>query len=52
MNGANELKASTAATVRDEAGRFMGASALILRGPEVIESIACREGMTLALTYE
>ena len=48
----NELKASTAATIRDETGRFMGASALILRGPEVIESIAGREGMTLALTYE
>ena len=48
----NELNASTAATIRDKGGRFMGASALILRGPEVIESIAGREGMTLALTYE
>jgi len=43
--------ASAVAMARDEDGRFMGASVLVLRGivdPEVMESIACREGMALA----
>jgi hypothetical protein len=42
---------SAAAIARDEDGRFMGTSALVLRGivdPEVMESITCREGMALA----
>jgi hypothetical protein len=43
--------ASTATIARDEDGRFMGASALVLWGIvdlEVMGSIACREGMALA----
>jgi hypothetical protein len=47
----NVSMASVAAIARDEDGRFMGASALVLRGIvdlEVMESIACREGMALA----
>jgi ribonuclease HI len=51
----NDLKASAAAIARDETGRFLGASALVLRGisdPEVMESIACREGMSLALDIQ
>ena len=47
----NTSTASAAAIARDEDGRFMGASALVLQGivdPEVVESIACREGMALA----
>ena len=47
----NVSMASVATIVRDEDGCFMGASALVLRGivdPEVMESIACREGMALA----
>ena len=47
----NTSTTSAAAIARDEDGRFMGASALVLRGivdPEVMESIACREVMTLA----
>ena len=46
----NVSMASAATIARDEDGRFMGASALVLRGivdPEVMESIACREGMAL-----
>jgi len=46
----NVSMASTATIGRDEDGCFMGASALVLRGivdPEVMESIACREGMAL-----
>jgi len=47
----NTSTASAATIARDEDGRLMGASALVLRGivvPEVMESIACREGMALA----
>jgi hypothetical protein len=47
----NVSMASVAAIARDKDGRFMGASALVLRGifdPEVMESIACRGGMALA----
>ena len=47
----NTSMASAATIARDEDGRLMGASALVLRGivvPEVMESIACREGMALA----
>ena len=47
----NTSTASAVAIARDEDGRFMGASAPVLRGivdPEVMESIACREGMALA----
>ena len=43
--------ASAAAIARDEDGHFMDASVLVLWGiidPEVMESIACREGMALA----
>jgi ribonuclease HI len=50
----NDLKASAVAIARDENGRFLGASALVLRGisnPEM-ESIACREGMSLALDIQ
>ena len=46
----NTSTASVAAIARDEDGRFMGASMLVLReiiDPEMMESIACREGMTL-----
>ena len=49
----NDLKAS--AIARDENGCFLGASAMVLRGisdPEVMESIACREGMSLALDIQ
>ena len=48
----NTSMASAATIARDEDGRFMGASVLVLRGIvdlEVVESIACREGMALAL---
>ena len=51
----NDLKVSAAAIARDENGRFLGTSALVLRGisdPEVIESIAGREGMSLALDIQ
>ena len=47
----NASMASAAAIARGEDGRLMGASVLVLRGifdPEVMESIACREGMALA----
>lgn len=47
----NTNKASAAAVVRDERGLFMGASALIIEGcvdPEVMEAVACREGLALA----
>jgi hypothetical protein len=47
----NVSMASAAAIARDEDGRFMGTSALVLRGIvdlEVMESIACRSGMALA----
>ena len=45
-----DLSAATA-VARDEAGNFLGASVLVLEGitsPEVVETIACREGLTLA----
>ena len=47
----NTSTTSVAAIARDDDGRFLGASALVLRGivdPEVMKSIACREGMALA----
>ncbi|TVU04461.1 hypothetical protein EJB05_47571, partial [Eragrostis curvula] len=40
-----------AAVARDEAGKFMGASAVIVEGvldPEIAEAMACREGFALA----
>ena len=47
----NTSTPSVAAIARDGDGQFMGASALVLQeiiGPEVMQSIACREGMALA----
>ena len=47
----NTSTASAIAVARYEDGRFMGASMLFLRrivDPEVMESIACGEGMALA----
>lgn len=40
-----------AAVARDDAGRFLGASALVMTGitkPETLEALACREGLSLA----
>jgi ribonuclease HI len=51
----NDQIASATAIVRDEIGRFMGASMLVLKGvsePEVMEVIACREGLSLALDIQ
>jgi len=51
----NDLTASAAAIARDDNGHFLGASALVIRGisdPEVMESIACKEGMSLALDLQ
>jgi ribonuclease HI len=51
----NDLIAAAAAIARDDNGHFLGASALVLRGisdPEVMEAIACREGMSLALDLQ
>ena len=48
----NTSTASAAAIARDEDGRFMGASALVLQGivdPEVMESIACRMALPSSL---
>ncbi|TVU28213.1 hypothetical protein EJB05_19722, partial [Eragrostis curvula] len=42
---------SAAAVARDKDGNFLGASALVVNGitdPEIIEAIACREGLALA----
>ncbi|CAN6318053.1 unnamed protein product [Urochloa humidicola] len=47
----NSTKVSMAAIARNEAGNFMGASALVVEGisdPEMAEAMACREGMALA----
>jgi hypothetical protein len=52
---APDLKASVAAIVRDENGRFLEALTLVLRGisdAEVIESIARRKSMSLALDIQ
>lgn len=40
-----------AAVYRDEEGRFLGASALVIHGltePDILEAAACREGLSLA----
>ncbi|CAN6270926.1 unnamed protein product [Urochloa humidicola] len=42
---------SVVAVARDSAGKFLGASSLVVEGttePEVMEAMACREGMALA----
>jgi hypothetical protein len=47
----NSNKAVAAAIARDATGNFLGASALVIRGlsdAEIIEAIACKEGLTLA----
>ena len=47
----NTTKFTMAAVARDEAGNFLGASALVMEGitdPEMAEAMACREGMALA----
>lgn len=47
----NSDHSATCAVARDEAKNFLGASMLVLDGlttPEVVETIACREGMALA----
>ncbi|KAK1611389.1 hypothetical protein QYE76_035062 [Lolium multiflorum] len=44
-------RASLAAIARNEAGAFLGASTMVMAGvddPEVLEAMACREGMALA----
>ena len=51
----NECTASVAAIARDASGCFLGASALISKGitdPEVMEAVACREGLSLALDLQ
>jgi len=50
MAKASDLSAA-AAVARDEAGKFLGASVLVLEGItslEVVETIACRVGLELA----
>jgi hypothetical protein len=50
----SDLSAAVA-VARDEAGNFLGASVLVLEGitsPEVVETIACREGLALALDLQ
>jgi hypothetical protein len=40
-----------AAVARDFAGRFLGASAVVMEGslePETVEAISCKEGLALA----
>jgi hypothetical protein len=44
-------RAALAAIARDKAGAFLGASTMVMKGvddPEVLEAMACREGMSLA----
>ena len=44
-------KVAAAAISRNAAGDFLGASVLVLKGikePEIVEAIACREGLALA----
>jgi ribonuclease HI len=51
----NDQIAPAAAIARDEIGRFMGAFSLVLKGvskPEVMEVIACREGLSLTLDIQ
>jgi hypothetical protein len=51
----NDQIASAAAIARDEIDRFMGVFSLVLKGvldPEVMEAIACREGLCLALDIQ
>jgi hypothetical protein len=47
----NSAKSAIAAVVRGEDGAFLGASSAVLEGisnPEILEALACREGMTVA----
>ena len=47
----NSNLAAVAAVVRGEPGVFLGASSVVLQGindPEMLEAIACREGMAVA----
>lgn len=47
----NSSKAVVAAIARDAVGNFLGASALVIHGlsdAEIVEAIACREGLALA----
>jgi hypothetical protein len=47
----NGNKVAAAAIARDATGVFLGASVLILKGisePEVVDALACREGLALA----
>lgn len=47
----NLRRASAAAVARDEAGNFLGASAMMMLGitePEIMEAMALREGMAVA----
>jgi len=47
----NGGKVAAAAIARNTAGDFLGASVLVLKGlkePEIVEAIACREGLALA----
>lgn len=51
----NDLKATAGAIARDATGRFLGASALVVQGiddPEIMEVMACREGLALALDIQ
>jgi ribonuclease HI len=53
--GKNTGCGSIAAVARDEVGRFMGASAVVLPGEthtETLEALACREGVALALDID
>ena len=45
------LGGSVAVVCRDETGAYLGSSALVIGGvddPEILETIACREGLALA----
>ncbi|KAM0834234.1 hypothetical protein ACQ4PT_063741 [Festuca glaucescens] len=47
----NTSRGSVAAVARDDTGRFMGASAVVLGGQsmaETVEALACREAIALA----
>jgi ribonuclease HI len=47
----NSKRAALAAMARNDAGVFLGASTVVMAGvddPEVLETMACREGMALA----
>jgi ribonuclease HI len=49
--GKNTRRGSVAAVARDDSGKFVGASAVVLSGQvaaETVEALACREAIALA----